>query len=219
MNNDTRKNAKLTFTCFCMFLLLVGITFYPAIIPDKVALVQSGLLLPILYVLEFSFIVSLYVIYFRKLDDMGRGSFSFPQFLVFLSMILLAQLAGAYIMDVRKTENWMMEQESVKGNLFLSNLLMLVFIVPVHEELVFRGCLLTALLNFFQGNIYIASLAASALFAALHTQYQDIRTLIILFLVSIIFIADRIISRGLMMPIFLHMAMNGIVLGTGVYAM
>lgn len=122
-------------------------------------------------------------------------------------------------MSVHVESEYAMEQESIKGILFWSNFLMLVFIVPVYEEMVFRGCLLTALLNFCQGNIYIALLAASALFAALHTQYTDIRTLIILFLVSIILIAARIISRGLMMPILLHMAMNGIVLGTGVYAM
>ncbi|WP_310445888.1 CPBP family intramembrane glutamic endopeptidase [Serratia sp. BIGb0234] len=189
------------------------------IIPDKVALLESGLLLPILYTLEFFIITPLYVIYFRKLDDMGLGHFSFRQFFVFIFLILLVQLAGAYILDIRKAENWMMEQESVKGGLFWLNFFLLVFIVPIYEELVFRGCLLTAIITFSRGNIYIASLVTSVLFAMLHTQYTDIRSLIILFLVSIILISVRIISRGVMMPVLLHMTMNGCVMGLAYYFM
>lgn len=219
MNNGSRKSSKLAFACFSMFLLMVGLTFYPIIIPDKVALVESGFLLPILYIIEFFIITPLYFIYFRKLDDMGFGHFSLHKFLVFLLLILLIQLAGSYILDVRRAEHWVMEQQSVKGGLFWLNFLMLVFIVPIYEELVFRGCLLTALLTFFRGNIYIASLVTSALFAMLHTQYTDIRSLVILFLVSIILISVRIISRGVMMPIMLHMTMNGCVMGLVYYLM
>ncbi|CAI1588225.1 CAAX amino terminal protease self- immunity [Serratia grimesii] len=219
MNNGSRKSSKLAFACFSMFLLMVGLTFYPMIIPDKVALLESGLLLPILYTIEFFIITPLYVIYFSKLDDMGLGHFSFRQFFVFIFLILLVQLAGAYILDIRKAENWMMEQESVKGGLFWLNFLLLVFIVPIYEELVFRGCLLTALITFSRGNIYIASLVTSVLFAMLHTQYTDIRSLIILFLVSIILISVRIISRGVMMPVLLHMTMNGCVMGLAYYFM
>lgn len=212
MNIDTRKNAELVFACFSMFLLLVGITFYPIFIPDKIVLMQSGLLLPLLYILEFCFIFPLYVVYFRKINDMGKGDFGFKQFLVFLVLVLLAQLAGAYIMNVRKNESWMVEQEAVKGGLFWLNFLLLVFVVPVYEEVVFRGCLLTALFTFFRGNIYFASLATSALFSVLHTQYADVRSFIILYVVSVILIIGRIVSRGLYMPILLHMAMNGIIL-------
>ncbi|CAI1148272.1 CAAX amino terminal protease self- immunity [Serratia liquefaciens] len=219
MNNRSRKSPKLAFACFSMFLLMVGLTFYPIIIPDKVALVESGLLLPILYTIEFFVITPLYVIYFRKLNDMGLGHFSFRQFLVFLFLILLVQLAGAYILGIQKAEPWIVEQKSVRGGLFWLNFLMLVFIVPIYEELVFRGCLLTALLTFCRGNIYIASLVTSVIFAMLHTQYTDIRALIILFLVSIILISVRIISRGVMMPVLLHMTMNGCVIGLAYYLM
>lgn len=219
INTPAINRMKLAVASFSMFLLLVGLTFYPVIISDKVALVESGFLFIILYTLEFSFIVPLFLIFFRKQENMGKGSFNIKQFLVLLFLTLLVQLAGAYILDIRKTENWMVEQESVKGGLFWLNFLMLVFVVPVYEELVFRGCLLSAFLTFFRGNIFIASLVTSILFALLHTQYTDSRTLIILFLVSIILIAARIISRGLIMPMLLHMAMNSIILSLGAYIM
>ncbi|BBG71946.1 CPBP family intramembrane glutamic endopeptidase [Serratia marcescens] len=213
INTAAINLMKLAGAGFSMFLLLVGLTFYPIIISDKVALVESGFLFIILYTIEFSFIVPLFLIFFRKQESMGKGSFNIKQFLVLLFLILLVQLAGAYILDIRRTENWMVEQESIKGGLFWLNILMLIFIVPIYEELVFRGCLLSALLTFFRGNIFIASLVTSLLFALLHTQYTDIRTLIILFLISIILISARIVSKGILMPIVLHMAMNGIILG------
>ncbi|MEN4169459.1 type II CAAX endopeptidase family protein [Serratia marcescens] len=219
MNNRTEMSIKRGLACFALFILLVGITFYPIVVPDKVALEQSGLLLIFLYILEFSFIVPLYFTFFRKWEDMGRGYFSVSQFLIFLLLILLAQTAVAYILDIRAAERWVMEQETGKGSLFWLNFFMLVLIVPVYEELAFRGGLLTALLVFFRGNIYIASLVTSFLFAALHTQYTDVRTLIILFLISIILIASRIISRGILMPIALHMAMNCVILSAGIYTM
>ncbi|WP_191121322.1 CPBP family intramembrane glutamic endopeptidase [Serratia marcescens] len=219
MNNRTEMSIKRGLACFALFILLVGITFYPIVVPDKVALEQSGLLLIFLYILEFSFIVPLYFIFFRKWEDMGRGYFSVSQFLIFLLIILLAQTAVAYILDIRAAERWVMEQETGKGSLFWLNFFMLVLIVPIYEELAFRGGLLTALLVFFRGNIYIASLVTSFLFAALHTQYTDVRTLIVLFLISIILIASRIISRGILMPIALHMAMNCVILSAGIYTM
>ncbi|WP_238446563.1 CPBP family intramembrane glutamic endopeptidase [Rahnella aceris] len=213
MNTKSRKKTEQTLFCLSMFLLLIGITFYPRIIPNEVLSANSSLLLPLMYMLEFCCIFPLYMLFFRKLDDMGKGVLSLKQFLVFLLIIVLAQFAGGYIMDIRNKENWMVEQEVVKGAVFWINFILLVFVVPIYEEIVFRGCLLTALFSLFRGNVYIASLVTSALFAFMHTQYTDIRTLIILYIVSVILIVARILSKGLLMPILLHIAMNGIVLG------
>lgn len=213
MNTKSRKKTKQTLLCLSMLLLFIGITFYPKIIPNEALPANSILLLPLMYMVEFCCIFPLYMLFFRKLDDMGKGVLSFKQFWVFLLIIVLAQFAGGYIMDIRNKENWMVEQEVVKGVVFWVNFLLLVFVVPVYEEVVFRGCLLTASLSLFRGNVYIASLVTSALFAFMHTQYSDVRTLIILYIVSVILIVARILSKGLLMPILLHIAMNGIVLG------
>lgn len=213
MNSCYRESIKLAITSFFMFLLFIGISFYPLIIPDKLVLINSGLALPILYMIEFSLIIPLYFILFRKHDEMNIGKGSFKMFFTFLILLILTQFAGSYIMDIRKPESWMIEQDAEKGNLFLLNLLLLIFIVPVYEELIFRGCLLRTMLISFRGNVYLSSLATSIVFSVLHTQYNDIRTFVILFLVSLILIGARIASNGMVMPILLHMTMNGIILG------
>ncbi|MBP1000296.1 CPBP family glutamic-type intramembrane protease [Serratia fonticola] len=79
----------------------------------------------------------------------------------------------------------------------------------------FRGCLFSALLQVFRGHICLSALMTSITFAILHTQYSDIRTLVILAIVSLILIAARIASKGLAMPIMLHMLINGFVLMVG----
>lgn len=48
-------------------------------------------------------------------------------------------------------------------------------------------------------------------FAIMHTQYVDLRTLLMLFLVSQVLITARLKSNGLLMPILLHIVMNGTV--------
>ncbi|MBL0876438.1 CPBP family intramembrane metalloprotease [Serratia nevei] len=195
-----------------MFLLFIGLSFYPVIIPDKKRLLISGWLFPALYIIEFSFIFPLYVFNFGKLDRMGVGNFRCKVFCLCFVLLMLTQFLGAYIMDIRRQENWMVEQESVKGWIFWLNLFLLVFIVPVYEEFIFRGCLFRGGIITFKGNIYLSSLITSLLFAALHTQYNDIRTFVILFLVSMILIGAHVTSKGMVMPILLHMAMNATVL-------
>lgn len=62
--------------------------------------------------------------------------------------------------------------------MFWANTLLLVFLAPVYEEMVFRGYLFSGLLQVFKGNIYWSALTTSFVFAILHTQYSDIRTLV-----------------------------------------
>lgn len=210
-------SLKFTLACCSMVLLMVGLTFYPWLLLDKAVFVQTGLLLPVLYLIEFVVIVPLYVVYFRKEHSMGAGEINGRLLVAFTFFILLTQYAGAYILGVRKAESWMTEQEVVRGGIFWVNSLMLVFLVPIYEEMVFRGCLFSALLQVFRGNICLSALMTSITFAILHTQYSDIRTLVILAIVSLLLIAARIASKGLVMPIMLHMLMNGFVMMVGYY--
>lgn len=212
MNKSIGNNKKMAIACFAMFLLFIGLSFYPVIIPDKKSLLVSGWLFPVLYIIEFSFIFPLYFFNFGKLDRMGIGNFRCKVFCLCFVLLVLTQFLGAYIMDIRRQENWMVEQESVKGWMFWLNLFLLVFIVPVYEEVIFRGCLFRGGVITFKGNIYLSSLITSLLFAALHTQYNDIRTFVILFFVSMILIGAHVTSKGMAMPILLHMAMNATVL-------
>ena len=47
----------------------------------------------------------------------------------------------------------------------------------------------------------------------MHTQYADIRTLLMLFLISQVLIVARVKSKGLLMPVTLHILMNATVIG------
>lgn len=55
-------------------------------------------------------------------------------------------------------------------------------------------------------------MVVSVIFAIMHTQYVDLRTLLMLFLVSQVLILARLKSNGLLMPILLHIVMNGTVI-------
>ncbi|MFV1475989.1 CPBP family intramembrane glutamic endopeptidase [Serratia marcescens] len=212
-----KSRFAFTLACFAMVLLMVGLTFYPWFLSDNAAFVQTGLMLPVLYLLEFGLIVPLYVAFFSKEHGMGMGKINGRLMIAFTVFILLLQYLGAYILGIRKAESWMTEQEAVRGCVFWVNTLLLVFLVPIYEEMVFRGCLFSGLLQIFKGNIYWSALTTSAVFAILHTQYSDIRTFMILALVSLLLIAARIVSRGVAMPVLLHMLMNGFIMATSYY--
>lgn len=80
-----------------------------------------------------------------------------------------------------------------------------MILVPVLEELLFRGILLSTLLNLLGDKIgYIFSGAiVSVAFALIHTQYST-QTQILMFIVSAIFCSARYYSKGLVLPIALH---------------
>ena len=61
-----KSRFAFTLACFAMVLLMVGLTFYPWFLSDNAAFVQTGLVLPVLYLLEFGLIVPLYVAFLAK---------------------------------------------------------------------------------------------------------------------------------------------------------
>lgn len=94
----------------------------------------------------------------------------------------------------------------------------LIFIAPVYEEMIFRGCLFNAFQYWFKDKTRLTSAVVSAIFALMHTQYVDFRTLLLLFIVSLVLIYARIKSNGILMPIMLHILMNGTVVGMQIAA-
>lgn len=141
-----KSRFEFALACFAMVMLMVGLTFYPWLLTDKAAFVQTGMMLPVLYLLEFVIIVPLYVVCFKKEQGMGVGKINGRLLIVFTVVILLTQYLGAYILGIRKAESWMTEQETVKGGVFWANALLLVFLVPVYEEMVFILLLAMALI-------------------------------------------------------------------------
>lgn len=62
------------------------------------------------------------------------------------------------------------------GAILWINIFSSVLLVPVYEEIVFRGCLFNSFKFWFNDNIYISAIVTSVIFSALHLQYTDFRT-------------------------------------------
>lgn len=83
-------------------------------------------------------------------------------------------------------------------------------IVPIYEELIFRGVLWRLCLHIFGGFRHctiITSVLISLLFAVLHSQYQPIEQLL-LFAISLVLCYARWQSGSLVLPILLHIINN-----------
>lgn len=52
---------------------------------------ENGLLLPIIYIVEFIVIVPIYMLFLRKFNGFGKGEFDFCYFSTLLFLILLFQ--------------------------------------------------------------------------------------------------------------------------------
>ncbi|EFE08944.1 CPBP family intramembrane glutamic endopeptidase [Citrobacter youngae] len=198
--------------CFSMFLLMFGLTFTPLFFPASQVLLAKGLLFPLLFMLEFVVLVPLYYFFFRKRDGLGKGIFSVRRFTFLFVGLLIIQLILPWFLGLRQTEAWVTSQVSLNSYALWLSTLTLVFIAPVYEEIVFRGCLFNAFQYWFNNKTWLSSVVVSVIFAVMHTQYVDLRTLLMLFLVSQVLILARLKSNGLLMPITLHIAMNGTVI-------
>ncbi|MDH8527895.1 CPBP family intramembrane metalloprotease, partial [Klebsiella pneumoniae] len=70
-----------------------------------------------------------------------------------------------YLLGFRKAESWSTSQISYEHYIFWINVLPAIFIVPIYEEIVFRGCLFNSFKFWFNGNVYGSAVVTSFLFA------------------------------------------------------
>ncbi len=97
----------------------------------------------------------------------------------------------------------------------LSTTLTIFILAPLNEETLFRGIMLNVFLSKYRWTGWLGAVLISLLFAAVHTQYQNVSTLAEMFLVGFITSAARIRSGGLLLPVLLHMEATalGLLLG------
>ncbi|ELJ5446015.1 CPBP family intramembrane metalloprotease [Salmonella enterica] len=207
------ERNKTVSGCFAMFILFVGITFIPLFFKNGAELMAKGLLFPILVTLEFIFIIPLWYIFFRKREGLGAGRFRLKTFFMFFLLILLIQYLLPYIFGINKTESWFETRIALGGHIFWINAILIIFIAPVYEEIIFRGCLFNIIYFWCRNNVYVTAIIVSVMFSVVHLQYAEIMTFIVLFLVSLILSAARVKGRGLLMPVLLHILMNAVVTG------
>ena len=74
-NKNATIKKQSSAGCFSMFTLSFSITFIPAFLTNRQELISRGLLVPALFLAEFLILVSLHFIFFRKREELGRGSF------------------------------------------------------------------------------------------------------------------------------------------------
>ena len=211
-DSDLIERNKAVSGCFWMLVLFLAITAVPVFFQDSPQLLARGYLAPVIFTAEFLIIVPVYYLFFRRRAGLGLGGFRPDIFLILLFIILLVQYIFPYLMGKRSAEGWSTGQFTLAPPVFWLNSLLLVFVVPIYEEMVFRGCLFNVFKVWLRDNIYAAAVAVSVIFSAVHLQYTDIRTFIVLFLVSLVLIAARVKMGGILMPVILHMAMNAIVI-------
>lgn len=212
-NSETIERSKSVTGCFAMFLLFMGITFLPLFFDGSKGLLNKGVLYPLLFSLEFIVIVPLYYAYFRKREGYGRGKFRVGIFFLLLLCVLIIQYVIPSMIFTTQAESWSASQLALKGHVFWLNAVMMILIVPVYEEMIFRSCLFSVFRYWFGNNIYAAGVVVSLIFSACHLQYLDWRSFLMLFLVSGVLIAGRVKSGGILMPVVLHMLMNLAVIG------
>lgn len=94
-------------------------------------------------------------------------------------------------------------------------LLAIFVLAPLNEETLFRGFMLNVFRSRYRWTMWLGALIISLLFAAVHTQYQNLTTLAEMFLVGMITSIARIRSGGLLLPVLLHMEATslGLLLG------
>ncbi len=66
INNAYIVRTKAVSGCFSMFMLMFGITFTPLFFTGSAQLMESELLLPLMFVLEFLILVPLYYLFLEK---------------------------------------------------------------------------------------------------------------------------------------------------------
>lgn len=90
--------------------------------------------------------------------------------------------------------------------------LILILIIPYHEEIIYRACAFGFLCSIFKKNIIIPCVITSLFFSLMHFQYYNILDQSVLFVVSMLLLGVRIKSRSLFYPMLMHSGMNAFVI-------
>lgn len=148
--------TKAVAGCFSMFLLMFGLTFTPLFSPRVRTCLPKG------YFSRCCLHWNL-LCWFRCItssSEKERGwakAFSTPWFTILFAALLFIQLILPLILGLRQTEAWVTSQISLSSYALWLSTLTLIFIAPVYEEIVFRGCLFNAFQYWFNNKTAVVS--------------------------------------------------------------
>lgn len=208
METENKKGALLSLS---LFILMYILTALPLLFPNRVELIESGLYLPYCFLIEFFFIVPIYFLKFIKKEGFGAGNFSLMQFIIFFSLILIIQFIIPIIFFHQDKEVVNHQQPLLSLYVIILTQISYILLVPVYEEISIRGGLFGSLEYFLKSKV-LAACITSLIFSLLHTQYSGLKPFVLLYLISLTLVAARIFSNGLLLPVLLHVLMNGMVI-------
>lgn len=205
MNASSEKTLQILLCAWALFAWY-AITLMVTWLPGFPRLAVSGMLMPVTCTLEFITLVPFYIWYKRRYRSIPCETLIFRQVGIFILLLLL--LIASQSLYIQR-ESWLFNQFTAGDTLtpilfFLS----VVVLAPVYEEILFRGFMMQGLLLWAPRQRAICSLLVSLAFAAAHSQYVHLQTLISLLLLSLLLCAARLVSGGLKLPILLHMLNN-----------
>lgn len=206
MNNPSDR-VNCTLICLGMCFIWYTLSIVVGALPHFQTLQQQGLVMPVLCLLEFAVLVPLWRLFCRHYDLIPLGQLRLRPslgFVVLLGALILSQ--SLYLQQ----ESWTAGQFNDSARQLIVFSLAVVLLAPIFEEIVFRGFLLQSLLIWAPRQRFACALLTSLGFAAMHTQYHHLQTAIALTLLSLMLCYARLVSRGLKLPIMLHMLNNAI---------
>lgn len=208
MNKETDKVTE-ALLCTGVCLLWYGMTLIVSLPPLYAVLTENGLLMPMLCLLEFCLLVPIWRWYNGRYAGMSFGRLRVRQLLVFSLLLFALIFSQSFYLQ---QEGWTTAQLNGDGQVeawrTIVFSLAVVALAPIVEEIVFRGFLLQALVTVLPGQRLVCALLTSLIFAGLHTQYVHAQTLIALTALSLLLCLARFYSRGLKLPVALHMLNN-----------
>lgn len=151
--------------------------------------------------------------YQRKVSDyLAIRSFSWQMGLGFIGLWIIYLIATQALMysldkDPSAFVDDLYYSTPFKGLLILS----MVVVVPIYEELIFRGVIWSAWREQMSGigGVWLASIITSVLFAVIHLQY-DLTEMSVILGLALLMSYGRYKSGSLLLPIMIHVLNNGI---------
>ncbi len=198
---SSQKGYLSVFTISVIMPYILLITLKP--LPEKINTVVS-----VSYIANFFVVIIPYLLFFRKRNGMQSGVFSLKLFLLLFILIFLTQFGIPQLLKPHVQEQWIRSQVSTWNLSTYVNALLIAFIVPVYEEIVFRGCLMNVSLYWSNNKFILSTIIVSVLFSAVHMQYHNYTSFIILFVASCILTYSRVLTGGILTSILLHILMN-----------
>ncbi|WP_171998293.1 CPBP family intramembrane glutamic endopeptidase [Cronobacter sp. JZ38] len=153
--------------------------------------------------LQFATAVLAYFLYLKESGDFNfeiNGSENLKYFFCAGLVIILLQVFFYII-----TKN---SDAETAGEFTIATIIALTIIVPIYEEIYYRGCALGLVRIIYKKGDVVPIVISSCFFCAMHTQYNDTYSYIVLFFSSLLIGFVRVKSKGLLLPVLLHSLMN-----------